>query len=124
MKYEFECEGMKVYSDHGVTEGTYLFLNGDRWMETRDFSWALGQLKIGKKVSRSGWNGKDMWVVFQEAYPEGVSINLNTANATGISYGTICKFLPYLMLKTASGAFVPWVASQTDLLSDDWNLAD
>lgn len=30
------------------------------------------------------------------------------------------RFLPYLMMKTADGAFVPWLASQTDVLAEDW----
>jgi hypothetical protein len=32
----------------------------------------------------------------------------------------VCAFRPYLMLKTADDEFVPWVASQSDLLADDW----
>ena len=34
--------------------------------------------------------------------------------------GTVCAFRPYLMMRTADGEFVPWVASQSDLLADDW----
>jgi len=37
--------------------------------------------------------------------------------------GTVCRFLPYLMMRTAQGDFVPWLASQTDILADDWMLA-
>lgn len=90
------------------------------------FEWALQQLRMGKKVSRRGWNGKGMYVVLQKGYPEGIPINENTANATGLPRGQICKFLPYLMLKTADSlpTFVPWLASQTDLLSSDWGYAD
>lgn len=92
----------------------------DSGKEMMDFSEALMRLKQGHKVWRSGWNGKDMFVVYQKAYPNGIPINKNTAEATGIPEGTVCKFLPYLMMKTAQGDFVPWLASQTDLLADDW----
>jgi hypothetical protein len=84
------------------------------------FDWALKTLKNGGKVQRSGWNGKGMWIVLQEAYPEGIPINANTAKATGIPEGTVCKFLPYIMMKTAQHDFVPWLASQTDILATDW----
>ena len=36
--------------------------------------------------------------------------------------GTVCKFLPYVMMYTATGDFVPWLCSQTDLLAVDWEL--
>lgn len=92
-------------------------------METRDFGWALRQLRNGLKVSRCGWNGKGMWVAYQAGYPDGIAINGNTATATGVAEGTRCRFLPYLMMRTVEGAFVPWLASQTDILATDWEPA-
>jgi len=91
--------------------------------ETFNFSEILERLKNGSKVCRTGWNGKGMWITYQRGYPEGVAINQNTARATGMPEGTMCRFLPYLMMRTAQGDFVPWVASQTDILADDWMLA-
>lgn len=85
-----------------------------------NFSEALECLKAGSRLSRDGWNGKGMFVVFQPGYPDGIPINENTARATGIPQGTVCEFRPYLMMRTAQGDFVPWVASQTDILADDW----
>jgi hypothetical protein len=65
-----------------------------------------------------------MWLAYQPGYPEGVAINANTAKATGLPEGTVRKFLPYLMLRTAGeGCFVPWLASQSDVLAEDWELA-
>lgn len=90
----------------------------------QDFGWALRELQEGARMCRQGWNGKGMWLVFQKAYPDGIPINKNTAEATGIAEGTVCKFLPYLMMKTAGGEFVPWLASQTDILADDWDYAE
>lgn len=87
-----------------------------------NFSEALSQCKSGSKIQREGWNGKGLWVVFQKGYPDGIAINKNTADATGIPEGTICKFRPYLMMCTVQGDFVPWLASQTDILADDWTI--
>lgn len=85
--------------------------------------WAVKEMDNGSKVCRSGWNGKGMWLVKQRGYPEGIPINQNTADATGMPVGTIAKFLPYIMMRTADGAFVPWLASQTDILATDWEIA-
>lgn len=89
-------------------------------MEQYDFGWALDMLKIGSRVSRVKWNGKGMYIVMQAGYPDGIPINKNTADATGIPEGTVCKFRPYIVMKTVDAEFVPWVASQTDLLENDW----
>lgn len=90
----------------------------------KDFGWALGRLRNGRKVCRKGWNGKGMWIVLQEGYPDGIPINANTARATGMLEGTTCKFLPYIMMRTVDGSFVPWLASQTDVLAEDWQLVE
>lgn len=87
-----------------------------------DFSVALTLLKQGKKVQRIGWNGKGMWIVLQVGYPKGTPINSNTAQATGLPQGTVCRFLPYIMMFTAQKTFVPWVATHTCLLAKDWRL--
>lgn len=89
------------------------------------FDVAIKLLKAGYRVYRRGWSGTGMWIGYQKGYPDGIAINKNTAEATGIEEGTVCNFLPYIMMKTASPSttFVPWLASQTDLLSDDWMVA-
>lgn len=88
-----------------------------------DIGEAIKQAKAGARVTRSGWNGKGLYVVYQAGYPDGIPINANTASATGIDEGTVCAFLPYLMMRTVTGAFVPWVISQTDALAEDWEVA-
>lgn len=85
-----------------------------------DFGEAIKRLKAGHLLARSGWNGKNMWLAYQKAYPAGIPINENTAEATGIPKGTVMRFLPYLMMRTADGSFVPWLASQSDVLAEDW----
>lgn len=85
-----------------------------------NFGDALAVLKGRGRVARSGWNDKGMWLAHQAGYPDGIPINKNTSEATGVPEGTVCKFLPYLIMKTATGDFVPWLASQTDILAEDW----
>ena len=88
-----------------------------------DFGRALEALKAGKKVARDGWNGQNMWAVLQNGYPNGIGINKNTAEATGLPEGTICRFRPYFLLKTAQDDFAHWVPSGSDLLAEDWYVA-
>jgi len=72
-----------------------------------NFGDAITHLKDGnKKVARSGWNGKDMWLKLQ--MPD------EHKKMT----------LPYIYMNTVDGEFVPWVASQADMLSDDWSLVE
>ncbi len=71
-------------------------------MEPRDFSTALLNLKKGCKVSREGWNGKGMWLALQ----------VPDANSK--------MRRPYIYMKPVDGDLVPWVASQSDLLAEDW----
>ena len=69
-----------------------------------DFGWALDQLRAGRRVCRSGWNGKGMWLELQ------------------VSDEHSKMTLPYIFMCTAQGHLVPWVASQTDVLATDWEL--
>lgn len=87
-----------------------------------DFSQALLKLKKGYKLERSGWNGKGMFVFLQKGYPDGVPMNKQTAEALNAAEGQMIKVLPYLMMYTADGSFVPWLASQTDILAEDWGV--
>lgn len=80
----------------------------------------LTAVKAGARISRAGWNAAGQYVVLQQGYPGGIPINANTAAVTGIPQGTICRFRPYLMLRTADGSFVPWVPTVSDVLADDW----
>lgn len=67
---------------------------------------AVKALFHGKRVFRSGWNGKDMYLQLQ--VPD-VKSKMT---------------LPYVYMRTAQGNLVPWVCSQTDLLADDWIITD
>lgn len=67
-----------------------------------NFGDAVAALKSGQRVSREGWNGKSMWLELQRP-DEGSKMTL-----------------PYIFMKTAQGDLVPWLASQSDVLAEDW----
>lgn len=84
-----------------------------------NFSEALDCIKNGQKVQRDGWNGKDMFLFLvpgstfkvnrpplNEIYPEGTEVNYHS----------------HIDMKTAEGYIVPWLASQADLLAEDWRV--
>ena len=78
-------------------------------METFDFGQALKALKSGSKVQRTGWNGKGLWLELQ--VPDANS--KMTLPYIFMSYPTDAQNTP--------GARVPWLASQTDVLAEDWH---
>lgn len=89
-----------------------------RGVAAHDFGWALVQLREGKRVARAGWNGKGMWLVLVEG--TAWRANVRTLDELGhVRFAT----LPWIGMKTANNGFVPWLASQTDMLAGDWGLA-
>jgi hypothetical protein len=85
-----------------------------------DFGQAIDWLKAGRKVAREEWNGKGMYITLKPGYPNGIVVNEVTQKAHNIPEGTIITYCPYLEMKTADNKLVPWLASQTDILADDW----
>ena len=94
----------------------------DDWKQNRSFSTALDWLKRGEKISRKGWNGKNMFVVYQKGYPDGIPCNKNTAEAWGMKEGELFKCEPYLQIKMVNGSHAMWVPSINDVLSNDWEI--
>ena len=87
-----------------------------------DFGWALQQLRAGRKIRLADWHPGD-FVVHQKGYPNGIPINKNTAEATGMPEGTVLKFLPYLMqYDFGKGSFAPWLPGMIDILTTNWEL--
>lgn len=96
-----------------------------------NFGQAIEALKEGKKVCRAGWNGKGMWIVLMpelnlpphSMQEPGAKVNDRTAKHIGVD--APLESQPYIAMWTASGKWQPgWLASQPDILSDDWMLAD
>ena len=93
--------------------------------EEMDFGSAIRCMQKGLKVARKGWNGKNMWLCIplvdgpKEIPATGIwgKPNAEYAEENG---GTV-KVMPYITMKTADGSIVMgWLASQTDMLSEDW----
>lgn len=86
-----------------------------------NFSQALTELKLGKLVARSGWNGKKMFIFLVP----GSSFIVNRYPLLGIyPEGTKISYHAHVDMKTATGDIVPWLCSQTDLLADDWEVCE
>ena len=98
-----------------------------------NFSQALESLKLGSKIQREGWNGKGMYLTLVQGYP--VNGHLNAAavdsDVEGKTQGKAGQMLSHIVMKTAGDShywgegysdYVPWLASQTDILAEDWNI--
>lgn len=90
--------------------------------ENQSFSKALEAAKKGHRIQRKGWNGKGMWLSYQKGGR--VVVDERVSKELYVPVGSHVQFLPFLLMKTADNCYVPWLASQTDLLSDDWNILD
>lgn len=109
-----------LFARQELTAGDpYLYGDPDRM----DFGGALQALKAGHHVARAGWNGRGLYVTLQDGYPDGIALNANTAEATGLPEGTPAVFRPYLLLGfmgRTGPEFVPWAPSVSDALGEDW----
>lgn len=84
-----------------------------------DFGVALFWLKNGNKVARAGWNGKGMFLFLVP----GSTFKVNRPPLLGIyPEGTSIDYCQHIDMKTADGKIVPWLASQTDVLAEDWHI--
>lgn len=133
------CKGGKVLEIRETEVLSYTLENicSDEWIiadetntpelggvATFNFGEAIKYLKRGFKVARQGWNGKNMSVAYQKGYPDGIPCNKNTAEAWGMKEGELFKCRPYLQMRCADGTFQMWLASQSDILADDWYIVE
>lgn len=97
--------------------------NAYRSMDNMTFGDAITMLKKGMKVARKGWNGKGMWLILVPGSP-----NIKPVAGTPYSKAGITEeiqILPHIDMYTVDStgrrAMLPgWLASQTDMLSEDW----
>lgn len=91
------------------------------------FDGAIQALKAGKKVAREGWNGKGMWIALSPgsaALPAEKFWNPHN-RAFAEANGGQADVLPCITMKTADGKILMgWLASQTDMLADDWRVVE
>lgn len=86
-------------------------------MSKMDFGGAVVALKAGKRVAREGWNGKGMFLFLVP----GSTFSVNRPPLLGIyPEGTVINYQSHIDMKTAQDTVVPWLASQSDVLAEDW----
>lgn len=100
-------------------------------MDQLSFGTALLVMKSGRKVARKGWNGKGMWIVLMprlqlpphSRQEPGAKVNDRTAKHIGVD--TPLDSQPYIAMWTAPQQWQPgWLASQADMLADDWMVVE
>lgn len=88
------------------------------------FGDAIAALKSGKRVARAGWNGKGMWLSLScDGTREVAAENFWSPHNAEFARqnGGTAKVLPSITMKTATGEILMgWLASQTDMLAEDW----
>ena len=94
-----------------------------------NFGQAIEALKAGKKVAREGWNGKGMWIALMPSTPlakvRTPQYIINGCTRKHIGDDKDLDSQPYLGMWTATKQWQPgWLASQADMLSEDWSIVD
>lgn len=85
-----------------------------------NFGQALEALKKGYKVARKGWNGKGMWLVY---VPGTLDVEPSPGSPYSLAGFGKVTINPHIDMRTATGEMQPgWLASQTDMLAEDWEL--
>lgn len=92
------------------------------------FGEAIEHMKAGGKVTRAGWNGKGMWVSLSNHAPTDRHVDAeqfwsdNNA-AFAQSRGGVARVMPCFTMKTADDRILMgWLASQSDMLAEDWEI--
>ena len=86
-----------------------------------NFGNAIEALKEGKRVARAGWNGKGLFLFLVP----GSNFIVNREPLLSImGEGAQITYRPHIDMKDAEGKVVPWLASQTDMLAEDWQIVE
>lgn len=88
-----------------------------------NFGAALDVLKNEGRVARVGWNGLRMWLAMSPGVVNNQAQKFwSPAIRTWASENDVqaISVRPYIVMYTAQGDIVPWTASQTDILAEDW----
>ena len=103
--------------------------NFDLNVHTFSFGEAIRRLRAGQKVARKGWNGKGMYLYLVHGTTVDKEYLRNEAHAAlaedeiAMHNTGVAEFLPHIDMRTANGdVCVGWLASQTDMLAEDWEV--
>lgn len=117
--------GYVSWSPKDVFERAY------RSCESMTFGLAIEALKAGKKIARAGWNGKGMWLALSGSTTEPRNIayenfwSKNASEWARTENGGGAEVLPCILMKTADNRILMgWLASQTDMLAEDWLIVE
>lgn len=106
-------DGYRSWSPADVFEAAYRRTDG------MNFGLAIEAAKMGKRIARRGWNGKGMYVFLVHGMDFHTGADLSELDDQDV------EVLDCLVMRTATGAFCPgWLASQTDMLADDWYIVE
>lgn len=111
-RVEYE-DGYLSWSPKEVFEAAYRETTG------MSFGLAIEAMKMGRAVAREGWNGKEMFLYYVPANEYAVTTEIARSY-----FGDTVPYGAYIALKTMQGNVVPWLASQTDMLTDDWYIVE
>lgn len=129
--YSGECQdGYKVVYEDGYVSWSPkdVFEKAYRKTEGLTFGLAIEAMKKGLKVARAGWNGKGMWVAI--SYPKDKMLKAEGfwnqhSRKFAEENGGQAEVLPTIIMKTADGKILMgWLASQTDMLVEDWQIVE
>ena len=84
-----------------------------------NFGDALAALKGGASIARQGWNGKGMFLFLIQGSNDLASLH-------GYGFGEMMgepTFRDAIFMRTVDNQLVPWTASQSDVLAEDWEIA-
>ena len=105
-----------------------VFHKAYRQVDGLTFGLALEALKLGNKVARAGWNGKGMWLSLSGPLGGRKIGNESFWSENNARYAAeqpdcAATVLPCITMKTATGEILMgWLASQTDMLAEDWEI--
>ena len=106
---------------------TAQFVEANQPIDGMTFGHAIEAARKGLKIARAGWNGKGMFVVMQPELKlppfntQGTHRKVNDRTAKFIGEDAPLDCVPYFAMYSADKKWVPgWLASQTDMLADDW----
>ena len=111
-KVVYAPDGYESWSPKDVFEEAYRETTG------MPFGLAIEAAKKGKKIARAGWNGKNQYV--ELAYC--ISYKNNAAEVINVNHCNIGNNA--LAFVGTSGVQMGWLASQADMLADDWRIVE
>ena len=98
-------------------------------MQLRDIGYAVAALKSGKRVARDGWNGKGMFIFLLPA-GDGIPTKvihdpaLRAVIESEVGGETFDAMGSVRMFTADKKVLTGWLASQSDLLAEDWEILD